>query len=118
MRAPRRVMEIVEGIGEETAVCDASRGVLGIFDGLTALFAPEVRDQIGGIVSEVTLETAFLGRKSPGEVVPLLGERVAQGFEKHLSGLADAIERHALAVAVHRTDDLRGQDRREDSVAV
>ena len=36
-------------------------GVLGIFDGLTALFTPEVRDQIVGIVIGSTIKGILTG---------------------------------------------------------
>jgi hypothetical protein len=36
-------------------------GFLGIFDGLTALFTPEVRDQIGGIVIGSTIKGLVTG---------------------------------------------------------
>ena len=36
-------------------------GFLGIFDGLTALFTPEVRDQIGGIVIGSTVKGLLAG---------------------------------------------------------
>ena len=36
-------------------------GFLGIFDGLTALFTPEVRDQIGGIVIGSTIKGLATG---------------------------------------------------------
>jgi hypothetical protein len=36
-------------------------GFLGIFDGLTSLFTPEVRDQIGGIVVGSTMKGLLAG---------------------------------------------------------
>jgi hypothetical protein len=36
-------------------------GFLGVFDGLTALFTPEVRDQIGGIVIGSTFKGLVAG---------------------------------------------------------
>src|SRR6185436_21152864 len=48
----------------------------------------------------------------------LLLERGFECFEEDLGGLADAVERDALAVAVHRGDGVTRQDRGEDAVAL
>jgi hypothetical protein len=50
--------------------------------------------------------SAFDVRGSAFDDFRLTRERVPERLEEHLGGLADAVERHPLAVAVHRGDGL------------